>query len=184
MPKAEVGNDGEAAAEADSNWVEMSSEEEARADVPECYYPNHQTVQTEGRIVTAKNTHVHHSVYKLAAMARLINGQHLHDAQAYCAATPRKSAEAIGKVLNSARNNAKARGLMEEKLFVKSIICGKGFLLKKIDIKGRSRMGMIKKPKCSVSIVLEEKPMESFYEMIISGKCPPGAARQLKTVLV
>lgn len=45
-------------------------------------------------------------------------------------------------------------------------------------------MGTIRKPKCSVRIVLEEKPNEEFYKMIISGKCPPGVAHQLKTVLV
>merc|ERR1712086_1122164 len=87
-------------------------------------------------------------------------------------------------MLNSARRNAKAQGMMEEKLFVKSIICGKGILFKKIDIKGRSKMGMIKKPKCSIKLILEEKPMEEFYKMIVSGNCPPGVADQLKTVMV
>lgn len=73
---------------------------------------------------------------------------------------------------------------MEEKLFVKSIICGKGILFKKVDIKGRTKMGMIKKPKCSVKLVLEEKTMQEFYKMIVSGNCPPGIANQLKHVVV
>ena len=109
-------------------------------------------------------------------MAKGLKGMHLYDAQSYCAAVPRKSAEVMGKILNSARSNAKFQGLEEQRLFVKSVVCGKGVLLKKIDIKGRSRMGMIRKPKCSVTIVLEEKSVEDFYKLIISGKCPPGVA--------
>lgn len=69
-------------------------------------------------------------------------------------------------------------------MFVKSVICGKGILFKKLDIKGRGRMGMIKVPKCSVKIVLEEKTPAQFYEMILKGKCPPAIADQFKTIVV
>ena len=87
-------------------------------------------------------------------------------------------------MLNSARRNAKALDLSEDKLFVKSIICGKGVLLKKVDIKGRTKMGFIKKPKCSIKLVLEEKPIKEFYKMIVTGNTPPAIASQLKTILV
>jgi len=72
----------------------------------------------------------------------------------------------------------------EQQLFVKTVLCGKGILLKKIDIKGRSRMGMICKPKCSVKIVLEEKPLDEFYKLVISGKAPTGIATLMKSVMV
>ena len=52
-------------------------------------------------------------------------------------------------------------------MFVKSVICGKGFLMKKIDIKGRNRMGMIMVPKCSIKLVLEEKPLKDYYKMLV-----------------
>ena len=65
---------------------------------------------------------------------------------------------------------------------MKSIVCGKGILLKKMEIKGRGRMGIRKVPKCSVKLVLEEKPIEEFYRMILEGKCPAGLADQLRTV--
>ena len=61
-------------------------------------------------------------------------------------------------------------------MFIKSIICGKGILQKKIDIKGRGRMGIIRVPRCSVKLVLEEKPMEQFYRLMLTGKTPPGLA--------
>lgn len=76
------------------------------------------------------------------------------------------------------------QGLAEERLFVKKVICGKGYLLKKIEFKGRGRMGMIKKPKCKIQVVLEEKPLEEYYRMIIRGDAPEGAVYQLKTILL
>jgi len=69
-------------------------------------------------------------------------------------------------------------------MFVKTVLCGKGVLLKKVEIKGRSRMGMITKPKCSVEIVLEEKPIDEFYKMVISGNGPTGIATLMKSVMV
>lgn len=36
--------------------------------------------------------------------------------------------------------------------------------MKKMEIKGRSRMGMIRKPKCSLKLIVEEKPIEEFYK--------------------
>lgn len=65
---------------------------------------------------------------------------------------------------------------------MKEVICGKGILQKKLEIKGRGRMGIRKVPKCSVRIVLEEKPIEEFYRLILEGKTPPALALMLRTV--
>jgi hypothetical protein len=75
-------------------------------------------------------------------------------------------------------------GLHEQRLFVKSIICGKSISHKKLDIKGRSRVGERKVPKCTVKLVLEEKPLEEFYKLLLIGKCPPALATQMKTMMV
>ena len=69
-------------------------------------------------------------------------------------------------------------------MFVKSIICGKGFMFKKLDIKGRSRMGIILVPKCSIKIVLEEKPMEDWYKLMLTGKSPPGIGHMFRSMMV
>jgi hypothetical protein len=74
--------------------------------------------------------------------------------------------------------------MSEERLFVKSIICGKGLMYKKLDIKGRGRMGIIRVPKSSIKIVLEEKPIEQWYKLMIQGKCPAGMSNLLRTMLV
>ena len=55
--------------------------------------------------------------------------------------------------------------------------------MKKLNIMGRSRIGVIKVPKCSVKLVLEEKPNEEFYRQIIKGETPKGLAEQFKNVI-
>lgn len=87
-------------------------------------------------------------------------------------------------ILNSARKNGVQSGLQEQRLFVKSVICGKSISHKKLDIKGRSRVGERKVPKCTVKLVLEEKPLEEFYKLLLIGKCPPALAIQMKTIMV
>jgi hypothetical protein len=74
--------------------------------------------------------------------------------------------------------------MCEDRMFVKSILCGKGIMFKKMNIMGRSRMGIIKVPKCSVKIVLEEKPLEDFYKLMLKGKSPPGIGHLFRTLLV
>lgn len=61
----------------------------------------------------------------------------------------------------------------EEKLYVKKIICGKKLGMKRLDIKGRSRMGIIRSHICSIKIELEEKNIQDFYKMVIKGEAPP-----------
>jgi len=49
----------------------------------------------------------------------------------------------LARLLNGARANGVQQGLNEDRMFIKSVICGKAFLYKKVDIKGRGRMGII-----------------------------------------
>lgn len=96
---------------------------------------------------------------------------------------PTKSSVVIQKLLASARLNGARVGMAEERMFVKEVVCGKAFLFKKIDIKGRGRMGIIKVPKCHVKLTLEEKPLEEFYKMVLKGDTPPAFGTMIKTML-
>ena len=97
---------------------------------------------------------------------------------------PKKSAEVLTQVINSARRNGVQAGMREDHMFIKEIICGKGLLFKKMDIKGRSRMGIIRVPKSSIKVVLEEKPLIDYYKMMLKGDCPPQLAQLFKTAMV
>ena len=109
---------------------------------------------------------------------------HLYDAQKILNTVPTKAAKKLAVMVNAARKNGVQEGLEEKRLFVKSVICGKAYLHKKMEFKGRGRTGKIRVPKCSVKLVLEEKPLEEFYRMILQGKCPPGLAEYYKNLLV
>lgn len=151
--------------------------------IPQTFYPN-LTEKVEGRTCFARKTRIRHSVYKLARAAKLIQGQHLYEAQNGMSNLFQKSALIIGRCLTSARANGVQQGMDEQRMFVKSIICGKGIMGKKIDIKGRGRHGIVKIPKCSIKIVLEEKTSEEWYKMVLRGDCPSGMANMLKTMIV
>lgn len=68
-------------------------------------------------------------------------------------------------------------------MFVKTSIVGKAIKLKKMDIKGRGRTGMIKVPKSSITITLEEKSPQDFYKLIMMGQTPPGLAHTMRKML-
>jgi hypothetical protein len=68
-------------------------------------------------------------------------------------------------------------------MYIKTLICGKALWFKKIDIKGRSRQGIIRVPKSSMKIVLEEKHPIDYYKMILKGETPPGIGLGIKPMI-
>ena len=109
--------------------------------------------------------------------------KHIFDAQTLLNNIDNKASGVLVRLLNSARKNGVQQGMTEDKMFVKLVLCGKGLMFKKLDIKGRSRMGIIRVPKSSVKIVIEEKHPVDYYKMLMKGKCPQGFAGVLKTML-
>jgi hypothetical protein len=57
-------------------------------------------------------------------------------------------------------------------------------MYKKMAIMGRSRMGIILVPKCSIKIVLEEKSVEDWYKLMLKGNTPPGVGHMFRTIMV
>ena len=68
------------------------------------------------------------------------------------------------------------RGRNPEQMWVKTVTVGSGVVFKAPDIKGRGRCGVIRKPKCNMRIVLEEKTPAEFYALMLKGHTPPGLA--------
>jgi hypothetical protein len=52
-----------------------------------------------------------------------------------------------------------------------------------MDIRARGKFGMIHTPKSSIRVVLEEKPFEEFYKLMISGKAPPSVGYVFRKML-
>ena len=123
---------------------------------PECYFPN-EFVPPPNPIWIARKLGIHYSSYKLMAVANLITGKHIYDAINILADVDKKGGPIVASVLHAARKNGQNKGYSEERMFVKYSIVGKAISHKKVDIKGRGKMGMIKVPKSSLRITLEEK---------------------------
>ena len=61
-----------------------------------------------------------------------------------------------------------------DQLYVKQAFVGKGVRSKLIDIKARGKMGIIRRPKSSLTVILEEKPLDHMIRDILIGKTPQG----------
>ena len=68
-------------------------------------------------------------------------------------------------------------------MFVRTITVGGSTLFKKPDIKGRGKTGLIKKPKCSMRLVMEEKTPSDFFKLMLSGKTPAGLSALFRRML-
>ena len=105
----------------------------------------------------ARKFNIQYSAYKLMAVANLITGKHIYDALNIIAEVDKKGGPIIRSVLNAARKNGENKGFIDDRMFVKTSIVGKALHHKKLDIKARGRTGVIKVPKSSLTITLEEK---------------------------
>jgi len=110
----------------------------------------------------------------LNAVAKLINGKHVFDAQSVVSSVDKKGGRFVGNCLMNALKSGVRQGYAEERMFVKYITVGKGYSHKKIDIKGRGRHGVIQVPKSNLRIVLEERSVVDFYKMALKGEATPG----------
>ena len=73
--------------------------------------------------------------------------------------------------------------MQEDRMWIKTFICGKGLWFKKIDIKGRGKMGIIRVPKSSMKIVIEEKGPIEYYKHLLKGETPAGLADTVRQML-
>jgi ribosomal protein L22 len=138
--------------------------------------------KVENPTIKAERTKQRLSPYKLSRVTNLIGGKHIYDAIALTKDNS-KSGDVVRAVLEAARKNGIAKGLSEERLFVKTAITGKKQFGKKIDIKGRGRHGMITSHNSRVSIWLEEKNPADFYKMMLLGKAPSGIGWLMRRIL-
>ena len=123
---------------------------------PVCFYPRAHKKPHCYRIAGVKKD-MHYSKWKLNAVAECIRNKPIIDAKNILAGLDKRGGKWIGELLEQLLEKAIRRGHNPEQIWVRTITVGGSILLRKPDIKGRGRCGTIKKPKCSMRIVLEEK---------------------------
>ncbi len=97
------------------------------------------------------------SPQKLNLVAQMIRGQRVDKAINALTFSPKRIANDVKKTLLSAIANAENNhGLDIDKLFVSEATVGKGLVMKRLDIRGRSKAGRIKKPFSHLRLVVTE----------------------------
>jgi len=97
------------------------------------------------------------SPQKLNLVAQMIRGLRVDKAINALTFSPKRIAIDVKKTLLSAIANAENNhGLDIDKLFISEATVGKGLVMKRLDIRGRSKAGRIKKPFSHLRIVVSE----------------------------
>jgi large subunit ribosomal protein L22 len=98
---------------------------------------------------------VHLSPQKARLVADLIRGKKVDNALNILTFTPKKGAEIIKKVVESAIANAEHNeGADIDELKVTSIYVDKGIVLRRIRARAKGRAGRITKPTCHITVTV------------------------------
>ena len=109
-------------------------------------------------------------------MAACIRNTHLFEAKRLLAGADKKGATFILELLEEMIEKGKKRGMNIEQMWVRTITVGSSIMYKKPDIKGRGRTGVIRKPLCSMRIVMMELSEEEFFKLMVKGDTPAGVS--------
>ena len=94
---------------------------------------------------------------KLNLIAGLIRDKHVYDALNALEFCEKRASKAVRELLNSCIANAENNhGLDVDSLYVTEASVGRDKALRRLDIKGRSRRGIINKPFSNMRIVVTE----------------------------
>lgn len=94
---------------------------------------------------------------KLKLLAEMIRGQKVDKALDNLTFSSKRIAQDVRKALMSAISNAENNhGLDIDKLYVSEATVGKALVMKRLDIRGRSKAGRIEKPFSHLRIVVSE----------------------------
>ena len=96
----------------------------------------------------------HQPSRKVRLVADLIRGKSVVEARSALRYLPKKSAPALGKLLDSAVANARNAGANEEALFIKTITVNKGTVMRRYRPFGRGRAGSLHKEMSIVALEL------------------------------
>ena len=111
----------------------------------------------ETKIVRAKLRNFRMSPFKVREMADIIRGKGVEDARNILEFTPRKSAVAMKKLLDSAIANAENNyNLDPDKLFIKTVLVDEGQTWKRFIPRAQGRAARINKRTSHITIELAE----------------------------
>lgn len=106
----------------------------------------------------AKLTMLRSTPQKTRLVADLIRGKDVEEARDVLKFTPRRAAQPILKLLNSAVANAvNNHDMFEDSLFVSRIMVDEGPTIKRFKPRARGRADRLLKRTCHITIIVEER---------------------------
>jgi hypothetical protein len=114
-----------------------------------------------------------------------LNHLHVEDAIDGLEQIRKKPAEWLKNIIKTGiRSAVSNHGMNEDRLYIKEVLLGKNKYVKGIRIHAKGRMGMMKRHRTQVTVILEEKRPEDVYRTIMMGKVSPGVAGILRAMLM
>lgn len=95
------------------------------------------------------------STQKVADLGRQLSGLPLDAALLQAQFSARKAAERLYQALLQAKEEARLRGHLPSEYVIREAVTGRGKYMKRLDIKGRGRCGIIKKGHAFMRFVFE-----------------------------
>jgi len=133
------------------------------------------------REVTITRKSIPTSMKKLNKLCRLIRQESVEEALYQLRyARQAKAADIMQQIGAGLRHAEEKLGIGADQLKIAKAIPNRGSYLKRLDIKGRGRSGMIKRPSTHLTIVLREIDPDNQDPWVVAGKRKPGFRRILK----
>lgn len=149
--------------------------------IPVCEYFDKPVVQAPSWI--ARKFEIDYSSEKLMATAHGLKGAHVNQAIEAMNASQRKGGPIVSSVLRAAKKNGTVKGFDPERMYVKEVFVGRKNGGKKLEIKGRGKMGVQTKPISSITVRLEERPLAHMIRDILQGNADPGIGHSMRKQL-
>jgi len=134
---------------------------------------------------TAKLNYLRMTPRKVRAVADIIRGMSVNEAEAQLMMQRRRASKALLKLLRSAVANAKNNKLDPDKMVVGKITVDQGPMLKRLMMRARGSASQIQKKMSHVTIVLTEveNPKDKRFTIVIQKKVkkPEGESKKKKS---
>lgn len=135
----------------------------------------------EKKYCRATRKRINVSVKKMNEVCLLLKKLHVLDALATLETLKQKCAPWISGMIRSAiYNGVVHKGLDGERLYISQIVLGKNRPAKGRRFAARGRAYPAIKPYSQVTVILEERSVEDFYKLIMTGHYSPTLARILR----
>ena len=140
---------------------------------PKCDFPALQEPEPVPVAFEDRTKNIPYSHYKLNECAKLIRGKHIIEALKIAANIDKKGGSYVKELLEKLKETGIQKGLNPDLFYVQKAFVGFGTRSKMIDIKARGKTGVIHRPKSSLVVILEERPIKKMIEEVLVGNTPP-----------